>query len=161
FALHYFTGSKEHNIAMRARAQTYGLKLNEYALEGEKKKVKCKDEADIFAALDLDFIPPELRENTGEIDAAAKHELPKLIEESDLRGTFHCHTDWSDGKGTLEEMALAAKALGLSYLGIADHSQSLNIANGLKPERVRKQQKEIDALNEKLKGIQLFKGTEC
>ena len=161
FALHYFTGSKEHNIAIRARAQAYGLKLNEYALEGEKKNVKCKDEADIFAALDLDYIPPELRENTGEIDAAAKHQLPELVEEGDLRGTFHCHTTWSDGKNSLEEMAQAAKRLGLSYLGIGDHSQSLTIANGLTPERVRQQQKEIDALNEKLKGIQLLKGTEC
>jgi DNA polymerase (family X) len=161
FALHYFTGSKEHNIAIRARAQSYGLKLNEYALEGEKKNVKCKDEADIFAALDLDYIAPELRENTGEIDAAAEHRLPELVEEGDLRGTFHCHTTWSDGKNSLEEMGQAAKKLGLSYLGIGDHSQSLTVANGLTPARVRQQQKEIDALNEKLKGIELLKGTEC
>src|SRR5262249_405907 len=161
FALHYFTGSKEHNIAIRARAQSYGLKLNESALEGEKKNVKCKEEADIFAALDLDYIPPELRENTGEIDAAAEHRLPELVEEGDLRGTFHCHTTWSDGKNSLEEMAQAAKKLGLVYLGIGDHSQSLTVANGLTPARVRQQQKEIDALNEKLKGIQLLKGTEC
>jgi DNA polymerase (family 10) len=161
FALHYFTGSKDHNIAVRARAQTYGLKLNEYELVGDQKKVKCKDEADIFAALDLDYIPPELRENTGEIDAAAEHRLPHLLEFSDLQGTFHCHTDWSDGTATLEEMALAAKKLGLKYLGIADHSQALTVANGLTPERVRKQQADIDALNAKLKGIRLLKGTEC
>ncbi len=161
FALHYFTGSKAHNIAVRQRAQDRGLKLNEYALEGEKKKVKCKTEADIFEALELDYIPPELREHTGELEAAAAHRLPKLIENDDLRGTFHCHTQYSDGRGTLEEMANAAKALGLEYLGIADHSQSLTVANGLSPERVKKQHAKIDALNKRLKGIRLLKGIEC
>lgn len=161
FALLYFTGSKEHNIAMRARAQAYDLKLNEYELAGPKKSVKCKDEADIFRALDLDYIAPELREQTGEIEAAAEHRLPNLLESDDIQGVFHCHTDWSDGAATLEEMALAAKKLGLKYLGLADHSQSLTVANGLSPERVRKQQKEIDALNARLKGIKLFKGIEC
>jgi DNA polymerase (family 10) len=161
FALHYFTGSKEHNIAMRARAQSYGLKLNEYELSGPKKSIRCKDEADIFKALDLDYIPPELRENTGEIEAAAAHQLPDLIELDDLRGTFHVHTDWSDGSASLEEMAVAARKLGLKYLGIADHSPSLTVANGLTPERVRKQHAEIDALNERLRGIRLLKGTEC
>ncbi len=161
FALHYFTGSKEHNIAMRARAQSYGLKLNEYELSGPKKSIRCKDEADIFKALDLDYIPPELRENTGEIEAAAAHQLPDLIEVDDLRGTFHVHTDWSDGSASLEEMAVAAKKLGLKYLGIADHSPSLTVANGLTPQRVRKQHAEIDALNERLHGIRLLKGTEC
>src|SRR5262249_10403671 len=161
FALHYFTGSKEHNIALRARAQAYGLKLNEYELAGPKKKVACKDEADIFKALDLDYIPPELRENTGEIDAAAKNQLPQLVEADEIQGVFHCHTDWSDGAATLQEMAEAARKLGLHYLGIADHSQSLTVANGLTPERVKKQQAEMDRLNEKLKGIKLFKGIEC
>src|SRR6185503_6255746 len=93
-------------------------------------------------------------------DAAAEHRLPKLIDSDDVQGVFHCHTNWSDGAATLEEMALAAKKLGLKYLGLADHSQSLTVANGLSPERVRKQQAEIDALNGKLKGIRLFKGTE-
>jgi DNA polymerase (family X) len=161
FALHYFTGSKEHNIAVRARAQRYGLKLNEYELAGDKKKVACKDEADIFRALDLDYIPPELRENTGEIDAAAEHRLPTLVEAADLQGTFHCHSTWSDGTATIQQMAKAAQKLGYKYFGIADHSQSLTIANGLSPERVREQQAEIDAVNKRLKGIQLFKGTEC
>jgi DNA polymerase (family X) len=161
FALHYFTGNKDHNIAMRARAQTYGLKLNEYALEGEKKRIKAKDEADVFAALDLDYIPPELRENTGEIEAAAEHRLPKLVELDDLKGTFHCHTTWSDGTASLEEMATAAKKLGLSYFGFGDHSQSLTVARGLTPDRVKKQQKEIDELQGKMKGIRLFKGIEC
>jgi DNA polymerase (family 10) len=160
FALAYFTGSKEHNIAMRQRAIQYGLKLNEYELAGSKKNVPAKEEADIYRALDLDYIPPELRENTGEIDAAAEHRLPSLIEAGDLTGTFHCHTTWSDGTASLEQMALAARDLGMRYLGIADHSPSLVITNGLTPERVRQQQREIDALNKKLKGIRLFKGTE-
>jgi DNA polymerase (family 10) len=161
FALHYFTGSKEHNIAVRARAQEYGLKLNEYELAGPKRRVAAKDEADIFRALDLDYIPPELREDTGELRAAAEHQLPHLLEPGDLQGTFHCHTTASDGKATLQEMAEAARKLGFKYLGIADHSQSLTVANGLSPQRVRKQQAEIDALNARLKGIKLLKGTEC
>jgi DNA polymerase (family 10) len=161
FALHYFTGSKEHNVAMRARAQDRGLKLNEYELAGPERRVKCKEEADIFAALDLDYIPPELREHTGELAAAAQHVLPRLIEPGDIRGTFHCHTNWSDGAATLEEMARAAKRLGFGYLGIADHSQSLTVANGLSPDRVRRQHAEIDELNSRLHGIRLLKGTEC
>jgi DNA polymerase (family 10) len=161
FALHYFTGSKEHNIALRGRAQQYGLKLNEYELAGENKKVPCKTESDIFQALDLDYIPPEMRENTGEIEAAQNHLLPKLVETDDIHGVFHCHTDWSDGAATLEGMAEAARKLGLQYLGIADHSQSLKMANGLTPARVHKQQKEIDAYNDMHKGLHLFKGTEC
>jgi DNA polymerase (family 10) len=161
FALHYFTGNKDHNVAMRQRAQQHGLKLNEYELAGSERSVKCKDEAGVFRALGLDYIPPEMREHTGEIDAAAQHHVPTLMERSDLRGTFHCHTTWSDGRNTLEEMVAAAKRLGLKYLGIADHSQSLMVANGLSVERVRKQQAEIDALNAKLKGFKVFKGTEC
>ena len=161
FALMYFTGSKEHNVALRGRAIEYGLKLNEYELAGEKRGVACKDEADIYRALDLDYIPPELREDTGEIDAAAEHRLPQLIEADDIQGTFHCHTNWSDGASTLEEMADAARRLGLKYLGLGDHSQSLTVANGLSPERVRQQQADIDALGKRLKGIKLFKGIEC
>jgi DNA polymerase (family 10) len=161
FAQHYFTGSKEHNIAVRARAQEHGLKLNEYELAGPKKSIACKDEADIFRALGLDYIPPELREDTGELPAAAEHRLPHLIEPSDLQGTFHCHTVASDGTATLEQMAEAARKLGLKYLGIADHSQSLTVANGLSPERIRKQHQEIDALNAHFKGFHIFKGVEC
>jgi DNA polymerase (family 10) len=161
FALHYFTGSKDHNIAIRQRAQEYGLKLNEYELAGDKGRVACRDEADIFRALDLDYIPPELREMTGEIDAAAQHRLPSLVEANDLTGTFHCHTTWSDGNDSIEAMALAAKQMGFKYLGIADHSASLAVANGLTADRVRQQQAEIDAFNAKSRGIKLFKGTEC
>jgi DNA polymerase (family 10) len=161
FALHYFTGSKEHNIAMRARAQKYGLKLNEYELAGPDRRIACRNEADIFRALELDYIPPDLREHTGELDAAAEHRLPTLVEATDLRGVFHCHTTWSDGRADLTQMAEAARQLGLKYLGIADHSQSLTVASGLTPDRVRRQQAEIDALGARMKGIKLFKGTEC
>jgi DNA polymerase (family 10) len=161
FALNYFTGSKEHNVAMRQRAIQYGLKLNEYELVGPKKRVKAKSEIDIYQALDLDYVVPELRESMGEIAAAETHKLPKLVEARDLVGVFHCHSDWSDGGATMEEMALAAKNLGLRYFGFADHSQSLTVANGLSPARVRQQQKEIDQLNKKLRGIHLFKGIEC
>jgi DNA polymerase (family 10) len=161
FALHYFTGSKEHNVAMRARAQARGLKLNEYELAGAKKSVPCKDEDDLYKALGLSYVPPEMREDTGELDASEQGNLPELIEADDLQGVFHCHTNWSDGTSTLEEMARAARDLGLHYLGIGDHSQSLTVANGLSPERVRKQHAEIDALNKKLKGIKLIKGIEC
>jgi len=161
FALHYFTGSKDHNIAVRARAQKLDLKLNEYALAGPKRSVKCKTEADIFKALGVDYIAPELREQTGELDAAEQHHLPDLIEVGDIKGVFHCHTTWSDGTASLQEMAEAARKLGLKYLGIGDHSQSLNVANGLTPDRVHKQQAEIDKLNAGFKDFRIFKGTEC
>ncbi len=161
FALHYFTGCKEHNVALRQMAIDRGLKLNEYELVGDGKSVRCKDETALYKAFGLDYVPPEMREHTGEMEAAAAHAIPDLVEADDIRGVFHCHTTASDGANSLEEMALAAKALGLQYLGLGDHSQSLTVANGLSPERVRRQQEEIDALNRKLQGIHLFKGIEC
>ena len=161
FALNYFTGSKEHNVRLRQRAIDYGLKLNEYELAGEKKSIPCKEEADIYKALDLAYVEPEMREDTGEIIAAANNELPDLIELKDIHGVFHNHTTWSDGKDSVEKMAEGARKLGYKYLGLADHSQSLNVANGLSPERVREVQKEIDAYNAKAKGFRVFKGTEC
>src|SRR5262245_8058724 len=161
FALHYFTGSKAHNVAIRGRAQARGLKLNEYSLVGPKKAVKCKTEADLFAALDLAYIPPEIREDNGEIAAAESHALPRLVEVKDIRGVFHNHTTASDGRSTLEEMVEAARELGFEYLGIADHSQSLVIANGLNPARVRQQQADIDRLNATLDDFRVFKGIEC
>jgi DNA polymerase (family 10) len=161
FAVLYLTGSKEHNIRLRQRAIDRGLSLNEYGLTGGKKKVKCKTEADVYAALDLPYIPPELREATGEIEAAEKDEIPKLVEMSDIRGVFHNHTTYSDGAATLEQMALAAKKLGFEYWGVGDHSQSLKVANGLSVASVKKQHKEIDALNERLTGIRILKGVEC
>jgi DNA polymerase (family 10) len=162
FALHYFTGSKAHNIAIRRRALARGYTLNEYGLSGPEGPVACKTEADLFAALGLAEIPPELREDTGEIEAAERGPLPPLVERDDLTGTFHCHTDWSDGNATLEEMAEAARASGLSYLGIADHSRSAGYAGGLSIDRVREQWEAIDTLNRRLgPKFRLFKGTEC
>ncbi len=160
FALHYFTGSKEHNIRMRQRAIDRGLTLNEYALANETRSVPCKDEADIFAALGLPYIEPELREDTGEIEAGEQKLLPALIKDSDIRGVFHNHTTASDGTASLEQMALATKALGLEYFGVGDHSQSLTIARGLPPGAVRKQWAEIDRVNAKLSGVRIIKGSE-
>jgi DNA polymerase (family 10) len=162
FALHYFTGSKAHNIAMRRRAIARGLSLNEYALAGENGSVPCKTEADVFKALGLPWIPPELREDSGEIEAAEGGKLPHLIEVGELTGTFHCHTDWSDGSDTLAEMAQAARDRGMAYLGIADHSRSAAYARGLSIERVREQWAAIDLLNKSFGGkFHVFKGTEC
>lgn len=155
----HFTGSKEHNIRLRQRAIERGLSLNEYALTGWTKKLP--DEAAVYKALDLVWVPPELREDTGEIDAAEKDALPDLIQAKDIRGVFHNHTTASDGTATLEQMALATKALGLEYFGVGDHSQSLTVANGLSPARIKKQWAEIDELNKKLTGVTILKGTEC
>ena len=160
FAQHYFTGSKEHGIAMRTRAIAQGLKLNEYALAGEGRSVEARTEADLFRGLGLAWIPPELREGTGEMEAAESGTLPKLVEQGDIRGVFHNHTTFSDGGNTLAEMAQAAQEMGLEFLGIADHSRSLTVANGLTPERLLEQMKQIDKLNKKLDGLRLFKGSE-
>ncbi|MFO0937361.1 MAG: DNA polymerase/3'-5' exonuclease PolX [Gemmataceae bacterium] len=157
----YLTGSKEHNIRMRQRAIDRGLSLNEYGLTGPKGNVKAKSEAEIYKALDLEYVPPELREDTGEIAAAEANQLPKLVEVGDIRGVFHNHSTYSDGKATLEQMARTAQSLGLEYFGIGDHSQVLALANGLSPDRVRKQWAEIDELNAKFKGFTILKGTEC
>ena len=162
FALHYFTGSKAHNIAIRKRALARGCTLNEYGLVGPDGPIACATEADLFAALGLAEIPPELREDAGEIELAERGPLPPLVELDDLTGTFHCHSDWSDGGASLLEMAEAARALGLNYLGIADHSRSAGYAGGLTVERVHRQWDEIDALNRKFGAtFRLFKGTEC
>ncbi len=170
FALNYFSGSKEHNIEMRSRARKYGWSLNEYGFStldatetrGKAKRlVRCKDERDIYRALDLDYVPPELRENMGEIEAAEKHTLPELVDWDDINGTFHVHTTYSDGANTIEQMADGAGKLGWKYLGIADHSKSAAYAGGLSEDRVRRQHKEIDALNKKSKGFRILKGTEC
>ena len=150
FALQYFSGSKEHNVEMRKRAKQKGWSLNEYDFQGEDKSVELpevQEEADIYTALGLEFIPPELRENRGEFDAAERGEIPRLIELENLRGTFHNHTTASDGRNSLEEMAEAAIDLGLEYLGIADHSKSSFQANGLYADRLLKQVEEIKKLN--------------
>src|SRR5437899_1460167 len=173
FALAYFTGNKEHNIELRSRALQRGWTLNEYRLAPlpvdpkakKKRPIKkipnVQDEAGLYRAVDLDFIPPELRENWGEFEAAENHSLPKLIEKENLRGTFHCHTTASDGHNSIEEMAEAAQELGLEYLGIADHSRSSIQAHGLDEAKLRFQIARIRALNNKLRGFRLFAGVEC
>jgi DNA polymerase (family 10) len=168
FALNYFTGSKEHNVEMRSRARKFGLSLNEYAftqlddgLAKKKKAVpKCRTEDEIYAALKLKYIPPELRENMGEIEASEQDSLPDLLDDGDIRGTFHCHTTYSDGLSTLQDMASAARSLGWEYLGIADHSKAAAYAGGLPEAKVKQQQKEIDSLNGTMKKFRIFKGTE-
>ena len=160
FALMYFTGSKDHNIRLRQLAIDNDLSLNEYALANEKKSIPAKEEADIYKALGLAYIPPEMREDTGEIDLATSKAVPALVADSDIRGVFHNHTTYSDGTASLEEMALATKKLGWEFFGVADHSQSLTIARGLSPSAVRKQWEEIDQLNRRLEGITILKGTE-
>ncbi len=175
FALHHFTGSKDHNVQMRQRALARGLSLSEWGLvpaEGEgtaKEKAEARgqttdvrSEKDLFKALGLHFIPPELREGLGEIEAAERGELPRLVEVGDLRGAFHNHTTASDGRNTLVEMTAAADALGWEYLGIADHSKASYQANGLSEERLLKQIEEIHALNDSKRfKTHVFTGTEC
>lgn len=170
FALVYFTGSKEHNIVLRNRALQRGWTLNEYRLapveEPKKQAAKIEippvhEESDLYRALGLDFVPPELREDRGEIVAAEKHELPALIEKENLRGTFHNHTTASDGRCSLMEMTEAAQELGLQYLGIADHSKSSFQAHGLSAQQLEAQIKEIRKLNKSFDGFKLFAGVEC
>jgi DNA polymerase (family 10) len=161
-ALLYFTGSKEHNVTLRGRANKMGYTLNEYALATLKaeRPVARATEEDIYAKLDLDFIPPELRENTGEIDAAAEHRLPHLLELSDIRGDLQMHTTASDGRNSVEEMALAAKALGYEYISLTDHSKAVTVANGLDEKRTLEQIKKIRAANEKNLGIRILASSE-
>ena len=154
FALAYFTGSKEHNIVMRQRAIARGLRLNEYGLFKSKEEtrdpkllVPCKDEEDVFAALDLAYVPPELREDHGEFAAAEQGNLPRLLEWTDLQGSLHNHSTWSDGHQTLEEIASSMQELGFSYWAITDHSKSSFQANGLDAARLRKQMQEIAVIN--------------
>lgn len=160
FTLHHFTGSREHNIALRSRAQSMGLKMNEYGLFKGKKSLPCKSEEEIFKALGLACIPPELRENQGEIEAAEKNKLPHLIDWGDLKGTFHNHSTYSDGVNTVEAMAAQAQKLGLEYMGLSDHSQSAFYAHGMKPADIKRQHREIDALNKRYKNFRIFKGVE-
>lgn len=164
FALMYFTGSKEHNVAIRSLALKQGLSLNEYGFtataEGVQVPAEIREERDIYKVLGLAYIDPELRENRGEVEAAAQGPLDKLLELENLRGTFHNHTTASDGNATLEEMAAEAMELGLQYLGIADHSKLLGFANGLDEERLAAQIAEIRAHNLEHPGFRLFAGSE-
>jgi DNA polymerase (family 10) len=159
-ALQYFTGSKAHNIHLRGIAKAKGIKINEYGVFKGKKKVGGKDEKDIYCALGMDWMEPELREDRGEIEAAQKGRLPKLVQESEIKGDLHVHSKWSDGTSSIEEVARAAQRRGYQYIAITDHSKSLRIAHGLDETRLMKQMEEIDRVNEKLKGFQILKGTE-
>ena len=159
-ALLYFTGSKAHNIRLRTLAIERGLKLNEYGLFAGRKTVAAATEEEVYRALGLPWIAPELREDRGEVEAALKDRLPALIERGDLAGDLHAHTDWSDGTASIEAMARAARAHGLSYLAISDHSRRLTVAHGLDPVRLAKQCAEVEEFNRTLKGIELLTGIE-
>lgn len=159
-ALHYFTGSKAHNIAIRRLGQEKGLKINEYGVFRGEKRVAGDTEESVFRAVGLPYIAPEMREDRGEIEAARGGRLPRLVALADLKGDLHAHTSASDGRSSVEEMALAAKAAGLNYLAITEHSRRLAVARGLDPQRLARQADEIDRLNEKLPGITLLKGIE-
>ena len=161
-ALLYFTGSKEHNVSLRGRANKMDFTLNEYTLatlKGERP-VARKTEEEIYAKLGLDYIPPELRENTGEIEAAAEHRLPALIELKDIRGDLQMHTTASDGRNSIEEMALAAKKLGYEYIALTDHSKAVTVANGLDEKRTLEQIKKIRDVNAKGLGIRVLASSE-
>ncbi|WP_163327649.1 DNA polymerase/3'-5' exonuclease PolX [Desulfurobacterium thermolithotrophum] len=160
-ALQYFTGSKAHNIHLRTICLKQGYKLNEYGLFKEEEKIAGKTEEEIYRALGMETPPPEIREDTGEIEAALEHKLPNLIDYKDIKGDLHIHSNWSDGVSTIEEIALKALKMGYKYMAITDHSKSLKVANGLSEEDVLRRNEEIDKLNEKFKGkIRILKGME-
>ena len=159
-ALYYFTGSKAHNIQVRRLGQKRGLKINEYGVYRGKRRIAGKTEISVFKSVGLPYIPPELREGRGEIEAAYKKRLPTLVQRADLQGDLHCHSTATDGHAGIREMALAARQHGLKYLAITDHSQHLTIAHGLDHKRLLKQIDEIDSLNDELRGIRLLKGIE-
>jgi DNA polymerase (family 10) len=162
-ALQYFTGSKEHNVSLRTRAIRMGLSLNEYGLfriAGEAR-VAGETEERIYEALGLPWIPPELRENSGEVEAALEGRLPTLLRSTDIRGDLHMHTTETDGRATLEEMAEAARAMGYEYMAITDHSKALAMANGLDEDRVIKFARRVRELDQAALGIRVFSGLEC
>jgi DNA polymerase (family X) len=159
-ALQYFTGSQAHNIALRRIGRQRGLKINEYGVFSAESKVAGRTEESVYRVLDLPWIAPELREDRGEIEAAREGRLPVLVEIADIKGELHSHSSATDGRNSLEEMALAAKRCGLKYLAVTDHSQQLKIVDGLDERRLMAQMDEIERLNAKMKGITLLKGIE-
>ncbi len=164
-ALVYFTGSKEHNIRIRELAIKKGLKVNEYGVftaKGTKinKKIAGKTETEVYKALNLEFIPPELREDKGEIEAALENRLPELVKPSDIKGDLHVHSNYSDGAHAIEEIANTCRDMGYKYVVISDHSKSLKIARGLSEEELKRKNKEIDQLNKKFKNFKILKGSE-
>ncbi len=162
-AWHHFTGSKEHNVRLRERSHKYGVKINEYGLFDTEtgKRLPVDNEADIYQALGLKYIPPELREDRGEIEAAEKNEVPKLVELSDIMGDLHLHSNWSDGVNTIEQIAAQAETLKYQYVAISDHSKSLAIARGLPTEKVLEQNRYIDDINNQGLAVKVLKGIEA
>ena len=161
-ALQYFTGSKEHNIVIRRRAQDRGLKVNEYGVfDGDGKQVAGQTEEEVYRAVDLPLIPPELREDRGEFQLAESGELPELVTLKDIRGDLHMHTTATDGTASIREMIDAAKARGLKYIAITDHSKRVTMANGLDAKRLRQHWKEIDKVRGQVSGIEVLCGIEC
>ncbi len=159
-ALHYFTGSKDHNIAVRKLAIELGLKVNEYGVFRGEERIAGKTEEEVYKAVGLCYIEPELRENRGEIEACKAGKLPKLVELGDIRGDLHMHTRYSDGKNSIEEMAMAAKELGYDYIAITDHSQRLTVAKGLDEKRALEEIEQIRRIDEKIDGITILAGME-
>src|SRR3974390_1212783 len=160
--MQYFTGSKDHNVAIRMRAVKMGLKLNEYGLfrVEDESRVAGETEEGVYEALGLPWIPPELRENAGEIEAALAGKLPVLVEQKDIRGDLHMHTTETDGRATLEEMAEEARRMGYEYIAITDHSKALAMANGLDDTRAVAFAKRVRGMGDSL-GIRVFSGIEC
>ncbi len=159
-ALVYFTGSKAHNIALRGLAIEHEWKLNEYGLFAGNRRIAGATEEGIYEKLGLAFVPPELREDRGEVALAKSNQLPRLVSLSDIRGDLHVHSDWTDGTATIEAMAEGARALGYGYIALTDHSRRVAMAHGLDPARLSRQIKEIDRLNERLRSITILKGIE-
>lgn len=162
-ALQYFTGSKEHNVKLRTISVQEGYKLSEYGLfdRESNRLVEAETEEDIYKTLGMDWIPPELREAQGEIEAALEHRLPELVELEEVRGDLHVHTRWSEGSGSIMDMVEKAKEMGLEYIAITDHSKALGIANGLDEERLREQMDAIDEINDELENFTVLRGIEC
>jgi DNA polymerase (family 10) len=159
-ALLYFTGSKAHNIALRAIANKHKWKLNEYGLFSGKRRIAGATEEEVYQKLGLAYIPPEMREDRGEIVLSQSGKVPRLVTVEDIRGDLHAHSNWTDGTATIEEMATAAQAFGHEYMALSDHSRRVSMAHGLDPARVSRQIREIDRLNAKLKGFTILKGIE-
>ena len=159
-ALQYFTGSKGHNIHLRGIAKAKGFKINEYGIFKGEKRIGGKEEKDIYQVLGMKWMEPELREDRGEIEASQENRLPRLVQESKIKGDLHVHSKWSDGTSSIEEVARAAQKRGYHYVAICDHSKSLKIAHGLDESRLMKQIDEIDRLNDRLENLRILKGTE-
>ncbi len=159
-ALQYFTGSKEHNVALRTRAKEKGLKINEYGVFNDTEKIAGASEEDVYAAIDCQWIPPELRENRGEIAAAVEHTLPQLVTVDDIKGDMHMHTTYTDGHADIRSMINAARTRGYEYIAITDHSKAVGIANGLDDTRVKKQLVELNSLRDEFADIHVFSGIE-